>query len=241
VVAVALLAAFVWRQATAARPLLPLRVLRSRNVAGANLVQMLMVAGMLGVFFLAVLYLQRVLGYDAVRTGAAFLPISVSIGVLSLGFSARLNGRFGPRNVLLPALASIAAGLFLLSRVPVDGAYLPDLLPAMVLLGIGGGLAFPALMTLAMSASRPEDSGLASGLVNTTQQVGGALGLAILATVAEHRTGDSTTASALVDGYGAAFEVAAVLVFAALVLAVVILRPQRAEATEAAEPAVATG
>ena len=240
-VAVALLAAFVWRQATAARPLLPLRVLRSRNVAGANLVQMLMVAGMLGVFFLAVLYLQRVLGYDAVRTGAAFLPISVSIGILSLGFSARLNARFGPRNVLLPALASIVAGLFLLSRVPVDGAYVPDLLPAMVLLGIGGGLAFPALMTLAMSAARPEDSGLASGLVNTTQQVGGALGLAILATVAEHRTGDSTTASALVDGYGAAFEVAAALVLAALVLAVVILRPQRAEATEAAEPAVATG
>ena len=202
---------------------------------------MLMVAGMLGVFFLAVLYLQRVLGYDAVRTGAAFLPISVSIGILSLGFSARLNARFGPRNVLLPALASIVAGLFLLSRVPVDGAYVPDLLPAMVLLGVGGGLAFPALMTLAMSAARPEDSGLASGLVNTTQQVGGALGLAILATVAENRTGDSTTASALVDGYGAAFEVAAALVLAALVLAVVILRPQRAEATEAAEPAVATG
>jgi len=240
-VAVALLGAFVWRQATAARPLLPLRVLRSRNVAGANLVQMLMVAGMLGVFFLAVLYLQRVLGYDAVRTGAAFLPISLSIGVLSLGFSARLNARFGPRNVLLPALASIVAGLFLLSRVPVDGHYVADLLPAMILLGIGGGLAFPALMTLAMSSAAPEDSGLASGLVNTTQQVGGALGLAILATVAENRTGASTTAAALVDGYGVAFEVASALVLAALVLAVVILRPQRARVSEAAEPAVATG
>jgi len=240
-VAVALLGAFVWRQATAARPLLPLRVLRSRNVAGANLVQMLMVAGMLGVFFLAVLYLQRVLGYDAVRTGAAFLPISLSIGVLSLGFSARLNARFGPRNVLLPALASIVAGLFLLSRVPVDGHYVADLLPAMILLGIGGGLAFPALMTLAMSSAAPEDSGLASGLVNTTQQVGGALGLAILATVAENRTGASTTTAALVDGYGVAFEVASALVLAALVLAVVILRPQRARVSEAAEPAVATG
>jgi MFS family permease len=240
-VAVALLGAFVWRQATAARPLLPLRVLRSRNVAGANLVQMLMVAGMLGVFFLAVLYLQRVLGYDAVRTGAAFLPISLSIGVLSLGFSARLNAHFGPRNVLLPALASIVAGLFLLSRVPVDGHYVADLLPAMILLGIGGGLAFPALMTLAMSSAAPEDSGLASGLVNTTQQVGGALGLAILATVAENRTGASTTAAALVDGYGVAFEVASALVLAALVLAVVILRPQRARVSEAAEPAVATG
>jgi EmrB/QacA subfamily drug resistance transporter len=241
-VAVALLAAFVWRQATAERPLLPLRVLRSRNVAGANLVQMLMIAGMLGVFFLAVLYLQRVLGYDAVRTGAAFLPISLSIGVLSLGFSARLNARFGPRNVLLPALVSMAAGLFLLSRVPVDGHYVADLLPAMVLLGIGGGLSFPALMTLAMSAAKPEDSGLASGLVNTTQQVGGALGLAILATVAENRTGSATSAAALVDGYGAAFTVASGLVVAALLVAVVVLRPQRVAATaEAAEPVVVTG
>jgi EmrB/QacA subfamily drug resistance transporter len=244
VVAVALLALFVWRQATAERPLLPLRVLRSRNVAGANLVQMLMIAGMLGVFFLAVLYLQRVLGYSAVRTGAAFLPISLSIGVLSLGFSARLNARFGPRAVLLPALASMAAGLLLLSRVPVDGHYIADLLPAMVLLGIGGGLSFPALMTLAMSAAKPEDSGLASGLVNTTQQVGGALGLAILATVAENRTGGATSAAALVDGYNAAFTVAAGLVLVALVIAVGVLRPQRAPATagsEAAEPVVVTG
>jgi EmrB/QacA subfamily drug resistance transporter len=239
-VAVALLGAFVWRQATARRPLLPLRVLRSRNVAGANLVQMLMVAGMLGVFFLAVLYLQRVLGYDAVATGAAFLPISLSIGVLSLGFSPRLNARFGPRNVLVPALASIVVGLFGLSRVPVDGQYVTDLLPAMILLGIGGGLAFPALMTLAMSSAAPEDSGLASGLVNTTQQVGGALGLAILATVAENRTGASTSAAALVGGYGAAFEVASAFVLAALVLAVVVLRPQRAQVPDGAETAVAT-
>jgi EmrB/QacA subfamily drug resistance transporter len=234
-IAVVLLALFVWRQATAERPLLPLRVLRSRNVAGANLVQMLMVAGMLGVFFLAVLYLQRVLGYDAVRTGAAFLPISLSIGVLSLGFSARLNARFGPRNVLLPALGSMAAGLLLLSRVPVDGHYIADLLPAMVLLGIGGGLTFPALMTLAMSAAKPEDSGLASGLVNTTQQVGGALGLAILATVAENRTGGGTSSAALVDGYGAAFTVAAGLVLTALVVAVVVLRPQRVTETATSE------
>ena len=138
--------------------------------------------------------------------------------MLSLGFSARLNGRFGPRAVLLVALASIAAGLALLSQVPVDGRYVVDLLPAMVLLGVGGGLAFPALMTLAMSSVRPEDSGLASGLVNTTQQVGGALGLAILASVAESRTGDATSAAALVDGYSAAFTVAAAFVVAALVV-----------------------
>ena len=242
-IAVLLLAGFVWRQATASRPLLRLGILRSRNVAGANVVQMLMIAGMLGVFFLAVLYLQRVLGYDAVRTGAAFLPISLSIGVLSLGFSARLNARFGPRSVLLPALGSMAAGLLLLSRVPVDGSYVTDLLPAMILLGIGGGLSFPALMTLAMSGAAPEDSGLASGLVNTTQQVGGALGLAILATVAENRTGGATSAAALVDGYSAAFTVAAGLVLAALVVGIVVLRPSRVATAgaEAAEPVVATG
>ena len=239
--AVALLVAFVWRQARAERPLLRLDILRDRNVAGANLAQMLMIAGMLGVFFLAVLYLQRVLGYDAIATGAAFLPISVSIGVLSLGFSARLNGRFGPRAVLLVALASIAAGLALLSQVPVDGRYVVDLLPAMVLLGVGGGLAFPALMTLAMSSVRPEDSGLASGLVNTTQQVGGALGLAILASVAESRTGDATSAAALVDGYSAAFTVAALFVVAALVVGAVVLRRGRLEPEVAAEPVVAHG
>jgi EmrB/QacA subfamily drug resistance transporter len=240
-VALALLAGFVWRQAQAERPLLRLAILRDRDVAGANLAQMLMVAGMLGVFFLAVLYLQRVLGYDAIATGAAFLPISISIGVLSLGFSARLNGRFGPRAVLLVALASIASGLALLSQVPVDGRYVVDLLPAMVLLGVGGGLAFPALMTLAMASVRPEDSGLASGLVNTTQQVGGALGLAILASVAESRTGDATSAAALVDGYGLAFTVASGFVVAALVVAALVLRRRPTDPALAGEPAAASG
>jgi EmrB/QacA subfamily drug resistance transporter len=244
VLSAALLAAFVWRQATAEKPLLRLDILRSRTVAGANLTQMLMVAGMLGVFFLAVLYLQRILGYNAVRTGAAFLPISLTIGVLSVGFSARLNGRFGPRAVLLPALASIAAGLVLLARVPVDGNYVVDLLPAMLLLGIGGGLAFPALMTLAMSGVAPEDSGLASGLVNTTQQVGGALGLAVLATVASEHTGGATSSEALLSGYHLAFGVAAAFVLAAIVVAATVLRAQPAvaheEATEA-EVAVLVG
>ena len=232
---VALMAAFVVRQATAARPLLPLRVLRSRNVVGANAVQLLMVAGMLGMFFLAVLYLQRVLGYDAIQTGTAFLPVSIAIGTLSLGFSARLNTRFGPRAVLLPALASIALGLALMARAPVDGSYVVDLLPAMILLGVGGGLAFPALMTLAMSGATPEDSGLASGLVNTTQQVGGALGLSVLATIAAERTGGAGDAASLVAGYQVAFAVAAALVFTALVVAVAVLRaPPREAVAEAA-------
>ena len=161
-------------------------MLRSRDVAGANVVQMLMVAGMLGMFFLAVLYLQRVLGYDAIETGAAFLPgLARDRHALARVLGAAEHAASAPRAVLLPALALIAAGLALpgpgagrrrLRRRPPAGDARCS--------AIGGGLAFPALMTLAMSGVAPEDSGLASGLVNTTQQVGGALGLAVLATVA---------------------------------------------------------
>ena len=239
-VAVALLVAFTWRQARTERPLLRLGLLRSRAVAGANVVQLLMVAGLLGMFFLAVLYLQRVLGYDAVETGTAFLPVSVAIGTLSLGFSARLNGRFGPRAVLLAALALITAGLAYLTQAPVDGDYFVDILPAMLVLGIGGGLAFPALMTLAMSGVAPEDSGLASGLVNTTQQVGAAFGIAILASVAANRTGGERSAEALLSGYSAAFTLATALVLAAFVVAAVVLRPGRKRDEVAAKAAIAT-
>src|SRR4051794_19155848 len=237
--AVVLLVAFVIRQAAAAKPLLRLSLLRSRNVAGANLSQLLAIAGMLGMFFLSALYLQRVLGFEALATGAASLPISITIGVLTLGFSARLITRFGPRSVLLPALLFIAAGLAWLSRAGVDGSYFADVFPAFLLMGIGGGLTIPALMTLAMTGVAPEDSGLASGLVNTTQQVGGAFGIAILATVAAHRTGGAPSPAALVDGYQAAFTLAAGLMIAALVVAAVVLRPSRAP-TRVGEPVAAT-
>jgi EmrB/QacA subfamily drug resistance transporter len=243
-VAAALLAGFVARQATASRPLVPLRIFRSRNVSGANVVQALMVAGMLGMFFLATLYLQGVLGYDAVQTGAAFLPVSLGIGVLSLGFSARLITRLGARAVLLPGLALLVGGLVLLSGAPVGGDYVTDLLPAMVLLGAGAGMAFPALVTLAMSGATAADSGLASGLVNTTQQVGGALGLAVLATLSTSRTNHlladgESAASALTGGYHLAFAIAAGLVVAAIVVATTVLRSERALALDEA-PAVAS-
>jgi EmrB/QacA subfamily drug resistance transporter len=241
-VAAALLAGFVARQATASRPLVPLRIFRSRNVSGANVVQALMVAGMLGMFFLATLYLQRVLHYDAVQTGAAFLPVSLGIGVLSLGFSARLITRLGARAVLLPGLALLVGGLVLLTGAPVGGDYATDLLPAMVLLGAGAGLAFPALVTLAMSGATAADSGLASGLVNTTQQVGGALGLAVLATLSTSRTNHlladgESAASALTGGYHLAFAIAAGLVVAAIVVAATVLRSERAVAVQDAREA----
>jgi EmrB/QacA subfamily drug resistance transporter len=229
-VAAALLAGFVWREATASNPLLPLRVFRSRNVTGANLVQVLMVAGMFGMFFLGALYLQQVLGYDALQVGLAFLPVALAIGTLSLGYSERLTTRFGARAVLLPGLALIATGLALFSRVPEDGTYLVDILPALLLLGVGGGVSFPALMNLAMSGASERDSGLASGLVNTTAQVGGAFGLALLATLASARTdallgAGAGPAAALTGGFGLAFGAAAALAGAAFVLAAVALRP----------------
>jgi EmrB/QacA subfamily drug resistance transporter len=239
-VSLALMAGFLVRQVRVRNPLLPLRLFRSRNVSGANLIQVLMIAGMFGMFFLGSLYLQRVLGYDAIEIGLAFLPVSLGIGLLSLGFSARLNGRFGARPVLLAGLTAIGAGLVLFAQVPVDGRYLTDILPAMVLFGAGAGVTFPAMMTLAMSSATPEDSGLLSGLVNTTQQVGAALGLAILATLATSRTdtllaGGDSTAAALTGGYQRAFTIGAGFVVVAIVLAVAVLRPEPAAAEEQAD------
>jgi MFS family permease len=231
--AVVLLLGFVLRQATARNPLLPLRVFRSRHVSGANLVQVLAVPGMIGMFFLGALYLQRVLGYGPMAIGVAFLPVAVLFGAMSVGLSARLYTRLGVRAVLLPGLALLAAGLGLLTRVPVDGGYVVDILPPMLLLGVGAGLSFPPLMTLAMSEATHSDSGLASGLVNTTAQVGGAFGLAVLATLATTRTdgllaGGASTASALTGGYHLAFGIGAGLLIAAAVLSAIVLRPATA-------------
>jgi EmrB/QacA subfamily drug resistance transporter len=232
-IAVALLGGFIARQATATNPLIPLRVFRSRTVTVANLMQALMVAGIFGMFFLGALFLQRVLRYDAIEVGLAFLPVALGIAALSLGVAARLMMRIGAKPTLIGGLVLVAAGLIVFRRAPVDAAYATDLLPVMVLLGVGAGLVFPALMTLAMSGATPEDSGLASGLVNTTQQVGGALGLAVLATLATTRTGSAashgaSTAAALTDGYHLAFTIAAILVLAAIAIGLLLLKPTRA-------------
>jgi EmrB/QacA subfamily drug resistance transporter len=244
-VSVALLVAFVVRQARAANPLVPLRVFRSRTVTAANLIQVLMVAGLFGMFFLGALYLQRVLRYDAIEVGLAFLPVALGIAVMSLGFSARLITRFGARQTLVPGLVLVAAGLVVFRRAPLHASYAADLLPAMVLMGIGAGAAFPSLMTLAMSAATPEDSGLASGLVNTTQQVGGALGLAVLATLATTHTnalrGHESLASSLVGGYRLAFTLGAILVVVAIAAAVSLLRPQSPARAAEAESAREAG
>jgi EmrB/QacA subfamily drug resistance transporter len=229
-VSLVLVAAFVARQARVATPLMPLRLFRSRNVSGANIVMGLWAVGMFGMFFLGALYMQRVLGYDALEVGLAFLPVTVVMGFCSLRLSQPLNLRFGPRATLIPSLAAIGAGLLLFTRAPVDGSYLTDILPVMLLLGAGAGLAAPSLMTLAMSGATERDSGLASGLVNTTVQVGGAIGLAVLATLASERTGSelasgASAAAALNAGFHLAYLIGAALVAVALVVAVVVLRP----------------
>jgi MFS family permease len=231
-VSLALVAAFVVRQARIANPLMPLRLFRSRNVAGANLVQALLVVGMFGMFFLGALYLQQILGYDALEVGLAFLPATLVMGTMSFRVSGRLNLRYGPKATLIPSLVSIGIGLVLFAQTPVDGSYVSDILPAMVLIGLGAGLGFPSLMTLAMSGATPSDSGLASGLVNTSVQVGGAIGLAVLATLATERTdglvaqGEST-AAALNSGYHLAYLVGAALVAVALVVALWVLRSEK--------------
>jgi EmrB/QacA subfamily drug resistance transporter len=231
----ALLAAFILREATARSPLVPLRIFRSRNVSGANLVQVLSVAGMFGMFFLGSLYLQRVMGYDALQIGLAFLPVTLVMGTLSIRYSERLIMRFGARTLLFPGLTLIALGLAWFTQAPVDGSYVVNVLPVMLLLGLGAGISFPGLMTLAMSGATPQDAGLASGLVNTSAQVGGALGLAVLATLSATRSqhllaGGTAKAAALTSGYHLAFAIAAGLVVAAIVVALTVLQPERAHA-----------
>ncbi|CAI7976986.1 MULTISPECIES: MFS transporter [unclassified Parafrankia] len=231
--ALALLAAFAARQATAAHPLLPPRLFSSRPLTVANIVQTLMAGGLFAFQFVLALFLQRVLGYGPAETGLAFLPIAATIGAFSLGLSGRLAHRFGAGLVLLPGLVLLGLGLWLLSRLAPDAAYATDVLPVAVVLGCGGGLTLPALTQLSMTGVPPNDAGLASGLANTTLQVGGALGLAVLTTLAAWRTGNAADggagpAEALTAGYHLTWIGGAILMVAGLLLAVAFLRPNGA-------------
>jgi EmrB/QacA subfamily drug resistance transporter len=240
-ISLALGAAFLLRQARIANPLMPLRLFRSRNVSGANALQALLVAGMFAMFFLGALYMQEILGYDPLQVGLAFLPATLVMGTLSLGYSEKLIMRFGPRRMLMPGLVMLIGGLLIFAMTPVDGTYVTDLLPAMLLVGVGIGTSFPSLMTVAMSGATRSDAGLASGLVNTSAQVGGAIGLAVLATLATERTdgllaGGASNDAALNSGFHLAYLVGAGLVAIALVIAVTVLREApMAMAEEAAE------
>jgi len=218
-----LLLVFFVREAHARMPLMPLRIFRSRPIVAANAIQMLSVAGMFGMFFLGALYLRRVLGYDALRIGLAFLPTTIAMGTLSIRYSDRILMALGARRTLFAGLTLVLAGLVVFALAPVHANYVVQVMPSLLLLGVGAGTAFPALMNVAMTGATQQDAGLASGLVNTTAQVGGALGLAVLATLSTSHSKDLKasgvpTASALTSGYHLAFWVAAALVGCALVV-----------------------
>jgi MFS family permease len=185
--------------------------------------------------------MQRVLGYGPLDVGLAFLPVALAIGVFSLAITPRLNMRIGPWATLLPGLALMGAGLVVFALSPVHASYLSNLLPVMVLIGIGAGLSFPSLMTIAMSGATPADAGLASGLVNVSMQVGGALGLAVLATLSSSRVNQlqgqgSSRADALTSGLHLALSVGAGLLAAAIVITATVLRPGISGAEAAVAP-----
>lgn len=230
--ALILLTSFVLRQARIAHPLLPLRIFRSRNVSGANLVLLGVLAGMFSVFFFGARYAGEVLGYSPIEIGLAFLPMTLLLGGVSTRAAQPLAERIGPRNVLIVGLSLVVIAVLLFTQAPVDGAYVVNILPSMVLLGFGAGLAFPSIMGLAMSGATPEDSGIASGLVNTSMQVGGAVALSVLATFAAQRTTSKADAGAspleaLNAGFHVAFFIAAGIAALAIAAAVLVLRDER--------------
>jgi MFS family permease len=240
--AAVLLAIFVAIEARVSSPLVPLRLFKLRNVATANVVGIFWAAAMFAWFFLSALYLQLVLGYSPLQVGLAFLPSNLIMGVFSLGLSAKLVMRFGLRLPLAAGLSLAALGLVLFARAPVDGHFIADVLPSMILLGIGAGMAFNPVLLAAMSDVAPEESGLASGVVNTAFMMGGALGLSVLASLAASRTdtllasGDSAL-EALNGGYHAAFLVGAFFAATAAVIGGALIRTHGATAHAADEPA----
>jgi EmrB/QacA subfamily drug resistance transporter len=245
-VAAALLAIFIAIEAKGRAPLMPLGLFRLRNVVVANVVGVLWAAAMFAWFFVSALYLQLVLGYSPLQVGLAFLPANLIMGVLSVGLSAKLVMRFGFRPPLAAGLSLAAAGLVLFARAPVDGNFVIDVLPSMVLLGLGAGTAFNPVLLAAMSDVKQSEAGLASGVVNTSFMMGGALGLAVLASLAASRTdtlqaaGDSSLV-ALTGGYHLAFLVGAVFAATGAVLGAVLLRSgAEAPAENGEEPIAAS-
>jgi EmrB/QacA subfamily drug resistance transporter len=228
--ALLLLGAFFWLESRISNPIMPLRILRLRMLMGSSLVRGLLVTGMFSAFFLGALYLERVLGYDAIDTGLAFMPLTIAIAALSMGLAVKAVNRFGPLNTLAAGLAAIAAGLLLLATQGVHAGYFPGLFGAFLLIGLGAGASFLPLLTMGMADAPPKDAGLASGIINVSVQLFGAIGLATLGTIAtDHSKALSASghslASALTGGYHLAYVVAAVCVGLGILAALLILRP----------------
>jgi EmrB/QacA subfamily drug resistance transporter len=224
-----LLLTFLVIESRVESPLVPLRLFRLRNIAVSNVVGVLWAGAMFAWFFLSALYMQLVLGYSPLEVGVAFLPANLIMGALSIGLSAKLVMRFGIKPPLATGLGLAAIGLLLLARAPVDGTFVVDVLPAMILLGLGAGMAFNPVLLAAMSDVEPTEAGLASGVVNTSFMMGGALGLAVLASLAASRTdtllaAGESEAAALTGGYHVAFFVGALFAIAAAALGGLLLR-----------------
>jgi MFS family permease len=225
--AIALLGVFVAWEARVANPIMPFRILRLRSLCSSSLVRAFVASGMFAIFFLGALYLEHVLGYSPLRTGLAFMPLTVGVAVMSSGVTSRLMNRFGPLAVMLAGMAAVIAGLLLVARAGAHASYWPDLFPAFLVFGVGGGATFTPLLSIAMADVPSEDAGLASGIVNVSMQLGAAIGLALLGTIAADRTAavaaGRSQASALLSGYDLAFVVAAGGVAFAMVAAGVLL------------------
>lgn len=226
---IALLSAFLARQARIANPILPLAIFRVPGLAGAGVVRGLVFVGLFSIFFFAALYLEQLRDLSPLETGLAFLPMTVTTGALSLGPSARLVGRLAPKPLLVAGLLTMVAGLVQFAFVPAEASYAPTLLLAFMTMGVGAAMTFVPLMTIAMASVAPRDAGLASGFMNVSMQVGAALGLAILGAFAEHRTearlGDgSTHDAAQLAGYHLAFAIGAGAVAVAVIVTLLTLR-----------------
>ena len=238
--AAALMGLFLLIESRVQSPLMPLRLFRLRNIATSNVVGVLWAAAMFAWFFLSALYLQLVLGYSPLQVGLAFLPGNLIMGALSVGLSAKLVMRYGIRIPLAAGLGFAALGLLWLARAPVDGNFVVDVLPSMIFLGLGAGMAFNPVLLAAMSDVDQSEAGLASGFVNTSFMMGGALGLAVLASLAASRTdtlldAGESEAAALTGGYHVAFVVGAVFAAAAAVIGGLLLRESAVEHGESPE------
>ena len=240
-VAAVLMALFIALESRIENPIMPLRILRLRGLVGSSAVRGLLVTGMYSTFFLGTLYLEHVRHYSALQTGMAFLPWTVTVGILSTGVTARLVERFGQMRVLVPGMLSVIAGLLLLQTTGAHTSFFPTVFFAFFAIGLGIGNAFMPLLSIAMADVPAQDAGLGSGITNVSQQVGGALGLAVLGTIATNHTKDllvqhHTVADSLIGGYHLAFAIGVVAVIAAITTAVALLRtPVSEEAEEMAE------
>jgi MFS family permease len=239
--AAVLMVAFVALETRIANPIVPLRILQLRGLVNASLVRGFLVTGMYSTFFLGALYLEHVRHYTPLQTGAAFLPWTLTVAVLSQGITARLVERYGALAVLTTGMGAAALGLLLFSTVGPDTAFFPTVFLACFAIGLGIGTAFMPLLTMAMADVPPADAGLASGITNVSQQLSGALGLAVLSTIAAShaRASHAPALTALTDGFSLAFTVGTGILLAGALAAAVLVREPRPVATPEAEPSAA--